>query len=97
MFNSMSLVAALLAAISMDAFREVPANARESTMVADTIPPMFMNSTMPVTVAQDTSLVNVYGMLSLLALSLNLLTLMTATLFSSTLALIPLNSVKRWV
>lgn len=93
----MSLVAALLAAISMDAFREVPANAQESTMVADTIPLMFINNTVPVTVAKDTSLVNVYGMLSLLALSLNLLTLMTATLFSSTLALIPLNSVKRWV
>lgn len=93
MLSALSLVSTLLAAISIDAFREVPTGA----WVANQTVNYPGQPTVTLTYARNEIPILTYAMLAFAALGFNLLTLLTATLYSCTLALIPMDSVQRWV
>eukprot|EP00049_Salpingoeca_infusionum_P010127 m.171488 g.171488 ORF g.171488 m.171488 type:complete len:1193 (-) comp14551_c0_seq7:375-3953(-) len=86
LFNAISIVTALLAGISFDNFREPPPSALATDVLS--------SQNVSITRTIDSVQVEVYSILSMASLGLNVTSLFTSILFATSLAIVPKDSMK---
>eukprot|EP00049_Salpingoeca_infusionum_P010894 m.187759 g.187759 ORF g.187759 m.187759 type:complete len:1163 (-) comp14778_c0_seq2:183-3671(-) len=110
LFNTLGMVTALLASISLDTFRELPSEAMvfdrnitqylNESRLNPNVHPKFENTNIIVhtlTAPDDSTNVHLYGLVSIGALGISILSLFVSTLFSTSLAMVPSDSMKAFL